>query len=102
MSRRPRAAGRSEVRAQREEALRCAYRRLLDVPVPVGGDGYLGGLVDVRRVQAPLQLAEHGAEEGVPPGGLGEGATVAGQRRQVAAGRVIAVGQAAEGPQGEM
>jgi hypothetical protein len=53
-------------------------------------------------VQAPLELPEHQAEQGMAPGNLGERASVAGKPWQLAARRVLAIGERSEGPGREM
>ena len=53
-------------------------------------------------VETPLELAEDDAEEEVAEGGLDEGAAVAAEGREVAAGGVEAVGEGDEGPAGEV
>src|SRR5215212_11124558 len=64
-----------------ELGLGRAGGRVLDVAVAVRGDRYLlQGLEAPLRVEATLELAQHEAEQGVTPGGLGEGAAVARQR----------------------
>ena len=74
-------------RAESARAPRSVQRDdVLGRPVAVGGGvrrvdrARLG----VGRVQAPLELAEHGAEQQVPPGGLGERAAGAPELREVA------------------
>jgi len=53
-------------------------------------------------VETPLELAKDDAEEEVAPGGLDEGAAVAAEGGQVAAGGMEAVGERDEGPAGEV
>ena len=84
---RPRARRRAAVRpgagqARRRPLARSAGHQVLRGAVAVRGHR---GLVDRLelgggRVEPPLQLAEHGAEQQVPPCRLGEGARVAQQR----------------------
>ena len=61
------------------------------------GAGRVGG-----RVEPPLELAEHEAEQRVAPGRLRERARVAPQRRQVAGGGVEAVEQQRRRPRREV
>ena len=53
-------------------------------------------------VDAPLQLAQDRAEEKMAPRGLQEGHSVTAQLGQIAPGRVKAVGQGHQRPQGDM
>ena len=61
-----------------------------------------GGSSSALGVQAPLELAEDEPEQHVAPGGLGEGAAVAAQGRELVARGVVAVDQPAERPQREV
>ena len=53
------------------------------VAVGGGGGGVDGARLGLGRVQPPLELAEHEAEQQVAPGRLGERAAVAAERRQI-------------------
>ena len=100
---RARGAGAAGWRAQRERAgrrggarvrrgaraLRAAARSLR--PAPRG-----------RRGQPPLELAEHGSEQEMPPGGLRERAARTTQRRKLVAGGMEAIGQRGRRPTREV
>src|SRR5215217_6409000 len=89
----------------RRRALRLGRsdRRVLDVAVAVRGDRDALEWLELRLVvEAAFELGEHDSEDEMAPGGLGERASVAAQRLELLAGRMMAVDQHAEWPEAEV